>query len=112
MEAKIRRGRLLREILKQERLTPLPEKFQLAWLIAFNDGLFDAIEPDAIAIPLSSLVQVVENSRLTLDSDRADWATAVRDWLQAGEKAPHLSLPGIKDINPHPGAIGAGRASA
>ena len=41
MEAAIQRGRLLREILKQDRLSPLPGTFQMAWLVAFNDGLFE-----------------------------------------------------------------------
>jgi F-type H+-transporting ATPase subunit alpha len=36
MERAIRRGQLLREILKQDRLQPLPAEFQLAWLIAFK----------------------------------------------------------------------------
>ena len=32
MEAKIARGRVLRELLKQDRLSPLPIEFHLAWL--------------------------------------------------------------------------------
>jgi F-type H+-transporting ATPase subunit alpha len=87
MEAKIRRGRLLRELLKQERLTPLAEKFQFAWLIAFNDGLFDAGDPDNIAAPLAALADAAANSPLTLDSGRSEWAQAVRDWLQIGGEA-------------------------
>jgi F-type H+-transporting ATPase subunit alpha len=83
MEAKIRRGRLLREILKQDRLLPMPEKFQLAWLVAFNDELFDATDPDDIAAPLALLANAVTSSVLTLDSERQKWAEAVRDWLQA-----------------------------
>ena len=39
MEAKIRRGRVLREIFKQERLAPLPIEFQLAWMVAYNEAL-------------------------------------------------------------------------
>lgn len=89
MEAKIRRGRLLREILKQDRLQPMPEKFQLAWLVAFNDGLFDAIEPDDLAAPLALLCKAVGGSVLSLDSERNDWSEAVRDWLHTGERKAH-----------------------
>lgn len=38
MEARIKHGRLLREILKQDRLKPNSSLFQLAWLTAFNVG--------------------------------------------------------------------------
>src|SRR5574337_1172690 len=48
MEVKIKRGRLLREILKQGRLSPLPIEFQMAWLIGFNRGLFDDVPPGHI----------------------------------------------------------------
>ncbi|MGR8934953.1 MAG: F0F1 ATP synthase subunit alpha [Gammaproteobacteria bacterium] len=82
MEARIRRGRLLREILKQDRLQPMPEKFQLAWLVAFNDGLFDAVEPEDITVPLAVLANTVTGSVLSLDSERREWSETVRDWLQ------------------------------
>ena len=56
MEAAIRRGRALREILKQERLAPLSAEFHMALLIAFNDGHFDNIrEHDAIRESLAAL---------------------------------------------------------
>ena len=45
MEARIKRGRLLREILKQDRLVPLKALFQLAWLTAFNEGFFNQAQP-------------------------------------------------------------------
>ncbi len=46
--ARIRRGRLLREILKQERLTPRSIAAQLGSMVAFNDGLFDSTEPEGL----------------------------------------------------------------
>ena len=55
-EAKIRRGRLLREILKQERLSPLAAAFQLAWMIAFNEGLLDACEPQTLPDALQKIL--------------------------------------------------------
>ncbi|MEQ1529979.1 MAG: F0F1 ATP synthase subunit alpha [Methylococcales bacterium] len=82
MEARIKRGRLLREILKQERLQPLSSLFQLAWLLAFNSGLLDALEQQAIAPTLNRLAQEIDNSTLTLDSSVEQWQIALQDWLK------------------------------
>lgn len=87
MEAAIHRGRLLREILKQDRFTPLPERFQLAWLVAFNDRLFEPAQPEAISGLLGRLEQAVAGSDLDLDSPREAWSQAVAQWLPASEVA-------------------------
>ncbi|MGB5534695.1 MAG: F0F1 ATP synthase subunit alpha, partial [Thiogranum sp.] len=81
MEAAIQRGRVLREILKQERFSPLPEAFQMAWLVAFNDGLFDTIELESIAQLLSDLESGLQHASTTLDSPRDQWTKAVSTWL-------------------------------
>ncbi|MBI2753780.1 MAG: F0F1 ATP synthase subunit alpha [Betaproteobacteria bacterium] len=82
MEAKIRRGRLLREIFKQERLAPLPVEFQLAWMVAYNEGLFDAMAPDAISGCLQRLAGRVAQSALALGDSREQWRQAVTAWLR------------------------------
>jgi len=74
MEASIHRGRLLREILKQDRLSPLPERLQLAWLIAFNDGLFEDIDPRRIPERLAGLETSLARSPLDLDTPRESWS--------------------------------------
>ncbi|GMR21222.1 MAG: F0F1 ATP synthase subunit alpha [Gammaproteobacteria bacterium] len=81
MEAAIHRGRLLREILKQDRLAPLPVAFQMAWLVAFNDGHFDSAEPDTIPALLSALEGPVRHTTLNLDSPREEWSAAVASWV-------------------------------
>jgi F-type H+-transporting ATPase subunit alpha len=81
MEQAIRRGRILREILKQERLSPLAAEFQLAWLVAFNEGLFDAAETDAIPQLLGALERGLQHALLTLDSPRREWCDAVSAWI-------------------------------
>jgi len=81
METAIHRGRLLREILKQERLSPLPVTFQIAWLTAFNGGLFDDVEPDAISGLLASIENLVRNAALDLDTPREKWSTVIADLL-------------------------------
>jgi len=81
MEQRIKRGRLLRELLKQDRLSPLPSLFQLAWLIAFNHGLLDEFELKQIPQALELLARGVHNTDLTLDSAVEDWQHALVDWL-------------------------------
>ena len=81
MEHKIRRGRLLREILKQDRLSPLTSEYQLAWLVAFNEGLFDQTDPEQITELLSRIEKGIKKTHLTLDSERKQWLQTVFDWL-------------------------------
>ncbi len=81
MEKPLRRGRLLREILKQDRLAPLRIECQMAWLVAFNDGLLDMHEPDKIADVLEPLYRRVTESGLVLEDGREAWSRAVLEWL-------------------------------
>jgi F-type H+-transporting ATPase subunit alpha len=81
METAIQRGRLLREILKQDRLSPLPVEFQMSWLVAFNDRLFDKVEIEEVPVLLEMLETQVRRSNLTLDSPREEWKAAVASWF-------------------------------
>lgn len=81
MQRQIQRGRVLREILKQDRLSPLPIEFQLAWLIAFNDGLLDETKLEDIPACLKKIGQQVQYSGLSLSSSRDAWKAAVTAWL-------------------------------
>jgi F-type H+-transporting ATPase subunit alpha len=81
MEAAIARGRVLREILKQERLEPLPVGFQMAWLVAFNDGLFASIEPEQVHSLLETLSHKQQDTTLSLDTPRQQWSNTVAQWL-------------------------------
>ena len=87
MEAKIRRGRLLREVFRQERLAPQPIEFQFAWMLAFNKGLFDAMAPAAIAECLRRIGAHIAQSPLTLGDDREQWRQALAEWLKEGAAA-------------------------
>ena len=86
MEARIKRGRNLREILKQDRLAPLSAEFQLAWLLAFNEGLFDQGMPDDVKPLLVLMDKQVQASHLNLDSDRQQWLQALNGWLEASRE--------------------------
>lgn len=87
MEAAIHRGQILREILKQDRLAPLSPTSQLAWLIAFNDGLFEPLETDAISPLLEAFEQQTRHTSLGLDSPREQWSAAAADWLSTAAEA-------------------------
>jgi F-type H+-transporting ATPase subunit alpha len=88
MEQKIRRGRILREILKQDRLAPLPIEFQEAWLVAYNEGLLDALEPERVKEALAELQRQVKVSGLGLESGREQWFEALRRWLADFQEPP------------------------
>ncbi|MCP5298248.1 MAG: F0F1 ATP synthase subunit alpha [Chromatiaceae bacterium] len=84
MERQLKRGAVLRELLRQERLDPLPIRFQLAWLVAFNAGLFDGVDADALPRALAVLRRAVDASPLRLDDARDDWVTLVSGALAHG----------------------------
>jgi F-type H+/Na+-transporting ATPase subunit alpha len=81
MQQQIQNGRILREILKQDRLSPLPIEFQQAWLIAYNDGLFNQLAIEDIPSVLKKMAQEVQKSNLSLANQREEWNNAVKDWL-------------------------------
>jgi F-type H+-transporting ATPase subunit alpha len=85
IEKAIRRGRVLRECLKQDRLTPLPVLFQMAWMVAFNDGLLDDAEPETVAGRLGELALVLRDTDLSLESPREQWSQAVARWMNHGK---------------------------
>jgi F-type H+/Na+-transporting ATPase subunit alpha len=81
IESKIKRGTNLREILKQEPLSPLPVEFHLAWLLAFNEGLFEDADPALITAHLNRLQAGVRRGAPNLDDRREKWVAAVRSWM-------------------------------
>lgn len=82
MEVRIKRGRILREILKQDRLSPLRNLFQLAWLKSFNGGYFDAVDLSEIGPMLSKIELRSQTSGLTLDSSEEQWRGALDEWFK------------------------------
>ncbi|HRF13660.1 MAG TPA: F0F1 ATP synthase subunit alpha [Candidatus Accumulibacter phosphatis] len=82
VDAKIRRGRLLRELLKQERLAPLSPEQHLAWLVAYNEGAFDALAGEAVQGRLARLLHQAAAGGPGLAAGRDAWRDAVAGWLQ------------------------------
>lgn len=85
MEEKIRRGQILREILKQDRLAPVSAHFQLAWMMAYNNGFFRCPEPADVQQHLSLLTEGLHREALSMTLGPAEW----RDWL-LGLETPDL----------------------
>ncbi|MBN2690176.1 MAG: F0F1 ATP synthase subunit alpha [Gammaproteobacteria bacterium] len=79
MQRKIQRGRVLRELFKQERLEPLPIEMHMAWLIAFNDGLLDEIKLDDVARYFALLVKTVSQNNLKFSDNREKWRKVITD---------------------------------
>lgn len=89
-QKKINRGRILREIFKQGRLNPLPIEFQMAWMVAFNDGLFDDSPTDSMEPILEILLRNMEKDPLPLSAGRHVWSEKVRRWI-ANENNPDIA---------------------
>lgn len=83
MQARLRRGRVLREVLKQERLRPRGAVELLAALFAFNDGLLDELTPGTVPGALEKLSAAAQSSGLQLDTPREQWEQGVREWWTA-----------------------------
>lgn len=83
VEQKLKRGRMLRELLKQDRLSPLPEQAHLAWLTAYDAGLLDHLAPPEAAAVLARLFAAVAAAGLTLDDPGQRWLDVLRAALEA-----------------------------
>ena len=82
MEQTIARGRMLRELLKQDRLSPLPIEFDLAWLIAYDLGVLDKIPKERIPAIMSGLSSKLAASGLTLDDPEDKWKQSIAAWIE------------------------------
>lgn len=78
VETRIRRGRVLRELLKQQRLAPLSMEHQMAWLVAYNAGLLDNIAPAEVPNAFARLMAGAAASDLGLDDKHEDWKRAAK----------------------------------
>lgn len=80
MQSRIDRGRVLREVLKQDRLAAVPPEGQLAWLLAFNEGFLDATPPKDISARLQDLFAFVRQEGLKVTTPREAWMRALGVW--------------------------------
>ncbi|MCE9684798.1 F0F1 ATP synthase subunit alpha [Shewanella sp. AS16] len=82
MEQKLARGRLLRAIFSQDRLSPVSAEAQLCWLIAYNEQLLDV---SRLPAQLALLTQQSLACGLTLADERRLWLQRLKQWLNADE---------------------------
>lgn len=82
VETKIKRGRLLRQLLKQDRLAPLSPEQHMAWLVAYNGGLLDKLEGTAIQAQLAKLLERAAANSPALAAGPDAWRAAVTGWLK------------------------------
>lgn len=78
MANRIKRGQILREILKQELLSPLTVEFQMAWLIAYNEGFFDDIELEQVKPQLALLQEKIAHANISIEDSRDQWKSLIR----------------------------------
>lgn len=83
MAARVRRGELLRALLRQGRLAPRPIAYEMAWLVALNEGWLDGLGEHARE-GLAGRLQAGLASAPALDAPREHWVDAVRTWLGRG----------------------------
>jgi len=81
VEEKLRRGRQLREILKQDRLQPLSELAHLAWLLAYSEGLLIDVKPEQAAGLVARIQTRAPSFQLSLDSPKSQWLTMLQQVL-------------------------------
>ncbi|HEX9756501.1 MAG TPA: F0F1 ATP synthase subunit alpha [Nitrospiria bacterium] len=86
MEAKINRGRVIREILKQNRFSSHSIEFQMAWMVAFNEGLLDGLKLENVSDQLKRLEENLKGNTITLSDTREQWVQALQRWLEDREK--------------------------
>ena len=82
VEEKLRRGRLLREILKQDRLQPLSEQAHLAWLLAYGEGLLENLQPQQAASVLEKILNRLPLKEFNLDMPKQQWLVLLRRLLE------------------------------
>ena len=82
MEAKIVRGRVLRELLKQDRLSPLSIECNLAWLMAYDLGVLDRVSKEKLYRVMEGLLAQVLARGLTLDDEEEQWRQSITAWCE------------------------------
>lgn len=75
--AKMKRGRLLQALFRQGRLAPRSHLYNMAWLVAFNEGLLQESSATDLADSLRRLTQ--QSSQAPhIDAPRDEWVAWVR----------------------------------
>ncbi|WP_426416503.1 F0F1 ATP synthase subunit alpha [Aestuariirhabdus sp. LZHN29] len=91
MEKQLKRGRVLRELLKQPLFKPQLIAAHFSWLLAYNQGWLDDYEIKQVEGVIDRLTRGVAGSRLTLDHPQEEWLHEVEVWLREVGSGEHRS---------------------
>jgi F-type H+-transporting ATPase subunit alpha len=78
--AKLKRGHLLQALFRQDRLQPRPIAYEMAWLMALNEGWLDGLDEAALAQALATLATQALHAP-ELAAPREAWRGRVAQWL-------------------------------
>ena len=81
LAARVARGHLLQALFRQGRLAPRPVAYEMAWLVALNEGWLDALAPEQLSGTLQRLHERSADAP-PLDAPRETWVAAVGRWLE------------------------------
>ncbi|MCE9613182.1 MAG: F0F1 ATP synthase subunit alpha [Lentisphaerae bacterium] len=84
VEERLRRGRVLEEVLKQPENKPVPAEEQTIILFALNQGFLDDVDPEHVRSRLSALVQQIRQDTPELIDDlirRRELTDAIKEGL-------------------------------
>ncbi|HUB90359.1 MAG TPA: F0F1 ATP synthase subunit alpha [Dyella sp.] len=84
VEERIRRGRALRQALRQARFQPWPAAAQMAWLVAYNEGLLEHIAPSAMDAAMQGLREHCLQETVNVGDPPEAWRERVHRWLEQG----------------------------
>ncbi|WP_426664349.1 F0F1 ATP synthase subunit alpha [Rhodanobacter aciditrophus] len=87
VEERIRRGRALRQALKQPRFEPWPAAAQMAWLVAYNEGLLERIAPGDMTAAMQQLLDHCRHEQAAVGDPPDRWRERVHRWLEKGHGA-------------------------
>jgi F-type H+-transporting ATPase subunit alpha len=80
-KSKIERGKLLREIFKQDRLHPVSIECHYGWMLAYNEQLLTGVELEKIADCLAMLDKKIIAEQLTFSLAREEWIKQLAEWI-------------------------------
>ncbi len=83
VEEKLQKGRLLRLLLKQDRLALVKEESQLAWLLAYSSGYLDNLTPEKVIATLPVLFEVIADHGMSLDDSKDQWLQVIQDFFES-----------------------------
>lgn len=83
MAARVARGKQLQILFSQNRLVPRPIRYQMAWLVAWNEGWLADFNAEQLKQQLARLMEIAATAEALppLDASRDRWRLAVANWL-------------------------------